>query len=227
MSLDCTTTRQYLSPYLDAEIDAEQRQAVQEHLDACDACRAELAALRETGHVLQAWQVAAVDPQLSVRFAARLADHTRPHRSVFRRVSAWATGGAVVLVALSWSLHGLLLPPAPREVPPVTSRQVTPVPAREYGKRDQNARARAFNEPALAEGRNVVVHANSARGVRRASVMPRRDDLTADTALVAINALAETPASSLAATPGEPVDTDGATALSPDCVVASVWAETD
>ncbi len=72
MTESCEAVQPWLSAYIDEELDAKRQAEVQAHLASCDACRRELAALRQTGQALQAWCVPVVNPQLSVVFAERL-----------------------------------------------------------------------------------------------------------------------------------------------------------
>jgi len=44
--MNCGEARELLSAYLDGELAPDRRQRVHEHLDACDACSRELAALK-------------------------------------------------------------------------------------------------------------------------------------------------------------------------------------
>jgi len=45
---ECDNVREWLSPYLDDELDAGERQRVTSHLESCQACREELDSLRKT-----------------------------------------------------------------------------------------------------------------------------------------------------------------------------------
>jgi len=98
---ECDITRAWLSAYLDGEIDARRRAAVEAHLAGCDACRQELAALRGVSACLQAWPAPETNPELSARFAEQLAARQSAARHPFAwpwaRV-AWAGGLAACLV---------------------------------------------------------------------------------------------------------------------------------
>jgi|GEM_PF-1783132 len=116
---DCASLREWLSAYLDGEIDTRRREAVEAHLAGCDACRRELASLREVSACLRVWPAPEANPQLSARFAARLAKRTRqkagyrPFATPWLR-AAWATGlTACLALAVFVCLHGL----TPREKP--------------------------------------------------------------------------------------------------------------
>ena len=70
---NCRSIQELLSAYLDHELPPTPRQAVAAHLAHCPACCAELRQLQQLQAALPAWNTPAVDPQLSVRFAERLA----------------------------------------------------------------------------------------------------------------------------------------------------------
>src|SRR6187397_3012062 len=86
--------RDRLIAYLYDECDAREREAVREHLDACDECRTEVAGLRSVREDLLAWDVPAHE---SVWRPFAVA----PPRTWWRQVPAWAmaAAAAVVLVA--------------------------------------------------------------------------------------------------------------------------------
>ncbi len=67
-NVDCKTTSQRLSAYLDGELPQAGAAAVEEHLRGCPQCAAELAALRALSHALDGLEGTAVP----ARFAARV-----------------------------------------------------------------------------------------------------------------------------------------------------------
>ena len=69
----CDEVRDWLSAYLDGELTARRREAVEAHLAGCDACRRELASLRQVSACLQAWPAPEPASDLSARFTERLA----------------------------------------------------------------------------------------------------------------------------------------------------------
>lgn len=73
----CDDIRDWLSAYLDGELNARRREAIEAHLAGCDACRRELASLRQVSACLQAWTAPEPAPDLSARFAERLAARTK------------------------------------------------------------------------------------------------------------------------------------------------------
>jgi anti-sigma factor RsiW len=119
-----------LSPYLDDELEASARAQVDAHLRACDACSAELDALRRiVGHAATVadedappardlWSgiAARIEPHRVVSFsdvAQRTAFAAAPSRTASRRVSlsiSQLAAAAALLIALSgataWFLRG-------------------------------------------------------------------------------------------------------------------------
>ncbi|MHB9108750.1 MAG: anti-sigma factor family protein [Armatimonadota bacterium] len=72
----CEDIQTWLSAYLDGEVTARRREAIEAHLAGCDACRQELASLCQVSACLQVWQAPEARPELSARFAERLAAKT-------------------------------------------------------------------------------------------------------------------------------------------------------
>src|SRR5262245_2754161 len=72
---DCGRIRNELSALLYEELAPDARLAVETHLASCDACREELAALRETRALLARWETPASteDPRAVARSVAALA----------------------------------------------------------------------------------------------------------------------------------------------------------
>lgn len=107
MAEACSAVEEWLSAYLDGELDARRRAEVQAHLDSCPACRRELDTLRSSARLLDAWCVPEVTPQVSVVFADRLAAQQarQPWWSAWlgtaggRRI-AWPLAAGVALLAL-------------------------------------------------------------------------------------------------------------------------------
>ncbi len=65
--VDCKTTSQRLSAYLDGELPQAGAAAVEEHLRGCPRCAAELAALRGLSHTLEGLEGAAVPSGFAAR----------------------------------------------------------------------------------------------------------------------------------------------------------------
>ncbi len=56
MNKKCTTIRKNLVAYLDRQLSERKKQALQEHLDCCKECRAELNELRASQATMLLWQ---------------------------------------------------------------------------------------------------------------------------------------------------------------------------
>lgn len=92
LSMRCSRAGQLLTRYLDSELGESQSAEVGAHVDACDACRAELAALRGVTDLLGEW--AEVEPRLG--YDALLA-------RVDRRATAKPRFGLPALPVPSWA----------------------------------------------------------------------------------------------------------------------------
>jgi anti-sigma factor RsiW len=68
--MDCATVRGKLAEYVDGQLPAGSRRAVEAHLAACARCRAELALLREVDEALATWPVLAEPDGLTARVMA-------------------------------------------------------------------------------------------------------------------------------------------------------------
>ncbi len=98
--MSCAVIEHDLDAYVDHELDGVASARVQEHLLACDACRARVAEREALGRLVRAAPYYVAPPQLR----ARVATQTRRHVSV-HRLSTWAAA-AVLVVAVG---GGLLL----------------------------------------------------------------------------------------------------------------------
>jgi len=104
MHEECSLIRKCFSAALDAETPACARQEIEAHLAACPACRAEWAAWRQLSNDLQCWTAPDVRPELSARFAERLAARVQ-RRNIWQRLffslgprTGWALGAAAAAV---------------------------------------------------------------------------------------------------------------------------------
>lgn len=77
MDLNCTSTRERLSDYLDRSLAPPEREAVVRHLSACAACERVLDELRELVGSLHGLDRVALPEGFAERFARRLADEAR------------------------------------------------------------------------------------------------------------------------------------------------------
>jgi hypothetical protein len=93
--LDCQAARDELPALLYDDLDETLRRRVEEHLDACDECRAELDGHRRTMRLLDAWSVDTAPPK----------DAGPPAQSHRWRVYGWLrpvlTGAAAAVVAFA------------------------------------------------------------------------------------------------------------------------------
>jgi len=215
---DCQSVREWLSAYLDGEIDSRRREAVEGHLAGCDVCRRELASLRGVSACLQAWPAPEAAPELSAHFTERLAERTRQNTAHhpfaipwFR--AAWASGLAACL-ALGVFVYL-------REGTPPRTPDETPASIVSRGGNEQpvdNGKPAAGNDnkavvvtPAVVAsiGDNPVPRAHTRIAHRRpprhlVAKLPEpvidivvekyeAEDTVLDPALTAMNALTETP----------------------------------
>ncbi len=132
MSDTCPNEHEYLPLLLDGDPGDARRAAAEAHVASCATCRAALAAQRGLAQALQAWEVPAVDPQLSVAFAARLAAHRQP------RWHGWAWAGSA-LAALT--VAAIIL--APRPAPPV-AQMAPPMTLAIHPREEARAATNAF-----------------------------------------------------------------------------------
>ncbi|HEX5071470.1 MAG TPA: zf-HC2 domain-containing protein [Vicinamibacterales bacterium] len=91
--------RDRLIAYLYDECDARERDAVREHLDACDECRTEVAGLRSVREDLLAWDVPEHGSVWKPFTPA-------PPRAWWREVPAWAMAAAAGLVLVAGAAGG-------------------------------------------------------------------------------------------------------------------------
>jgi len=99
------------------DADPERRSALNTHLNSCAGCRAEAALFHATRQALHSWEALPIDPQLTVRFAARFAAHTARH-SVWTRLSEvvrprvmWIVGAGIASVLVLSITHLLVTLP--------------------------------------------------------------------------------------------------------------------
>lgn len=123
--------RERLLSYVYDEGDARERAEVQQHLDQCPDCRAEVAGLRSVRNDLLAWEVPAHDPVWRPFVAA-------PPAPWWRQVPAWAMAAAAGVMLLLGAtgtvvVHSLMpgrlvardASPAPAATPAVTMADLT------------------------------------------------------------------------------------------------------
>jgi anti-sigma factor (TIGR02949 family) len=76
--LDCGDVTRRLAEYLDDALPPDQRQGVEEHLAACEACRTTLRELRATIDLLGRLPPEPTPPDLKSRLRDRLRARKRP-----------------------------------------------------------------------------------------------------------------------------------------------------
>jgi hypothetical protein len=107
VAMTCDEIREWLGPYLDDEVAAEARRAVDAHVSACAECSRELKSLRALADRLAQPDGVRVPPELWPAIEARLpATTSHRHRIIFtfRRMAAVA---AVLLIAVGVGLFAL------------------------------------------------------------------------------------------------------------------------
>jgi hypothetical protein len=108
-----------LTAYLDGELTPREQIQVDAHLATCPTCRAELIALRQATAALATWQAPTLAPDVTARFAAKLAARAASPRPLPRwQGIAWASAACTLLLTLvtgSLVLH-MHPPPAPVEI---------------------------------------------------------------------------------------------------------------
>ena len=124
--MKCSTVRDKLSAYLDAEVAPQERAGIATHLQACAACRAEAAALERAEAALTTLATVERAPDLTADLR-RLA--ARAPRPAWRWAGACVAGVVVVGVALIWA-HALVVRPSQPKPQVVQRRPGVAAPAR-------------------------------------------------------------------------------------------------
>ncbi|MBK9244049.1 MAG: DsrE family protein [Burkholderiales bacterium] len=100
--MDCTRTRQLAQPYVDGELDLTASLALEEHLAACAACRAQHEALRRVRAAVGAGiGVEPAPAELRQRIARQVCAQARCERPWWRRPAAWLAVPAVLMLAFA------------------------------------------------------------------------------------------------------------------------------
>lgn len=94
--------RERLIGFVYDECDAEERRRVEDHIDACSTCRAEISALREVRQDLLAWRVPLHEP------VWRPLPVAVPVMPWYRQVPAWALAAAASVMFVSGVAGGAL-----------------------------------------------------------------------------------------------------------------------
>ncbi|UCC68750.1 MAG: zf-HC2 domain-containing protein [Armatimonadota bacterium] len=119
--MNCRRVREKLTEYLAGELVPGERAAIAAHLDGCERCRAELAALRRAEDALETLAVVEHPPDLVRDLDQRLAAGATP-RLRLAWIGAPLVATAAVAACLLWLSH-----PAPSpQTAPVESRPIPP-----------------------------------------------------------------------------------------------------
>jgi len=126
--MKCSTVRDKLSAYLDAEVAPRERAGIAAHLQACAVCRAEAAALEPAEAALTTLATVERAPDVAADLRRRLAAGGAP-RPAWRWAGAGLAAAVVVSVALIWA-HALVVRPSQPKPQVVQRRPGVAAPAR-------------------------------------------------------------------------------------------------
>ena len=100
--MDCTRTRQLAQAYVDGELDVASSLALEEHLAACDGCRAHHDALRRVSALVgRSVTLEPAPTELRKRIARGVCEHARGGDRWWRRPAAWLAVPAVLMLAFA------------------------------------------------------------------------------------------------------------------------------
>ncbi len=153
---------QLLSAYLERDLGEAERAAVEAHLAGCDACGADLEALRSAVALLRRLPAPAPPPFLSSRVMARIHDgETRPAgwREWLASLAAPAVAAPLAAVVAAAALVYLAEPRRGTEV-----AKATPAPARELAIESRPVGPVAVEALVASGGPNAYVLARRLRG---------------------------------------------------------------
>jgi anti-sigma factor RsiW len=99
--MKCTMNKRKLSAYLDGEMSEKEKKAMGEHLEHCEECRKELAAISSVVDALNGVEGMDVPPYFMTRLRQEIREQARPE-PFFQRIRRMAlSAGAIVAVAVS------------------------------------------------------------------------------------------------------------------------------
>ncbi len=127
----CQSVQELLSAYSDQQLPAEKQTMVAGHLAQCPTCRCALGQLQQLDAVLPLWVTPAVNPQLSARFAVRLAQRELPTSWVYQLLPrlAWAGALLVTMCVLSYlSMSNRQRPTASTARPVISTASLIAMP---------------------------------------------------------------------------------------------------
>lgn len=100
--MDCTRTRQLAQAYVDGELDVASSLALEEHLAACDGCRAHHDALRRVSALVgRSVTLEPAPAELRQRIARGVCEHARGGDRWWRRPAAWLAVPATLMLAFA------------------------------------------------------------------------------------------------------------------------------
>ena len=145
--MNCEQTKDRLDEYLDGELSADDAAAVEQHLAGCEACRAELEALRKTAALVKSLPRVKAPEGLASDVKASLARRTTTRRSLILRwasVGGWLAAAATLIIVIKL---------APWEGLPEADRRPAVKAAPELERKDPDRAAKLSEEAAPAPGK--------------------------------------------------------------------------
>ena len=120
----CDEVRRFLSDYLEGALSAEQRQQVEQHLQACLACTQERYLLERVPVLLRQWSPDVPSERIWTGVERRIQTSTRVRRDTARRAPTWRTPlVAATLAAAAIALTAFFLWNRPQPAyPPLAGR---------------------------------------------------------------------------------------------------------
>lgn len=130
---ECDKVREWLSPYLDDELDSGERQRVASHLESCQSCREELDSLRKTVSLVR--RIPVIEPRRSFTISEAV---KKTWDGTLKALCAAAAVIAVFLIIvfigdISHFFDAAPLPSAPWPQPPEVEKYYWPVRETEFG----------------------------------------------------------------------------------------------
>jgi hypothetical protein len=130
---ECDEVRELLSPYLDGELDSDERQRVDSHIESCQSCREALSSLRETVSLIQSMPI--IEPSRSFAISETV------KKSWDSKLKALSVATAFVALFLAIVFVGDIrhyfdtppLPAPPWPQPPEVDKYYWPVRETEFG----------------------------------------------------------------------------------------------
>lgn len=100
---ECDNVREWLSPYLDGELDSDERQRVASHLESCQACREEYASLQKTVSLVQ--RIPVIEPRRPFAISEAVKETWDRNLKVLTASTILvAVAGAIIFLGDIWRL---------------------------------------------------------------------------------------------------------------------------